>query len=278
MKKWLFLLFVAVAIGACMSCGSLKYSSESEPFGDDASSAVDTAYYYEGESVGSAPPDEEVIGAPGSITGSAPPGDVSTEVSPPPPPTDVVETISPTPSVISPQIQIGEISYNLPDTMTYGKVEIITLRIAKQEEDSVLIAETSSGNPFVIVKGIRVSSIMTAELIDPSPDKSMFIIKPLSSIEQNIEDYGYTQWEWSVKPVKAGKHPLKLVIKVKLFGENGSSIKDIPVYDNNIYVHAKPAAAVASFWDKYWQWIISTFLIPIFIYFWKNRKKEKPEE
>ena len=156
--------------------------------------------------------------------------------------------------------------------MTYGKVETVYLRITK-EKNLEVIQTGPHPERSVIVQNIRVSTLMTAELIDPSPEKQNFVIKAINTTEQDIEEQGYTQWEWTIKPIKSGAHALKLLIKVR----TTTGLKDIPVFDKDIYVYSKPGLVVVDFWGKYWQWIISTFLIPIFIFFWKKRSNKKTD-
>lgn len=168
----------------------------------------------------------------------------------------------------------GNIVYNVPDTMTYDKVETVILRITKSNEVEIVAQGMKQPEQNIIVKDIRVSPLMTAELIDPSPEKANFIIKAINTTEQNIEEQGYTQWEWTVKPVKSGSHSLKLLIKVRT---DNNGLKDIPVFDKDIYVYAKPLAWGEDFWNKYWQWIISTILLPLIVYVYKKRSGKDKE-
>lgn len=175
----------------------------------------------------------------------------------------------------APPIAKGNIIYNIPDTMTYDKVETVILRITQTNEIEMISSGFRYPERSILIKNIRVSPLMTAELIDPSPEKSNFIIKEINTKEQNIETEGYTEWQWTIKPIKSGTHGLKLLIKVRT--DNG--LKDIPVFDKDIYVYAKPSAWIVDFWNKYWQWIMSTVLIPIFVFLYKkfsNHKKNPP--
>jgi hypothetical protein len=106
---------------------------------------------------------------------------------------------------------------------------------------------------------------MSAEL---RADAGAFDIKALSTPIQNIDNESYTEWEWVVTPKKSGDSPLKLIIRVKDLN------KDIVVFNKNIKIKKNVTVAVGGFFEKYWQWFMTTIIIPIFIYFW-NRKKKK---
>lgn len=169
---------------------------------------------------------------------------------------------------------VGRMVYSVPDTMKVGHLYDITLRITKYENDSVLIEGIDKNNKVkskIVLNNIRVGSVMTALLIDLD---SNFIIKSTSTSEQNIEDFGYTEWNWIVKPTKVGENRLRLLIKVRVFTEDGEYLKDIPVYDQKIKVQSNIQWTLKNWSSKYWQWLMSTIIIPIFIYFWRKRGKD----
>jgi hypothetical protein len=173
------------------------------------------------------------------------------------------------------QPPVGKMAYSIPDTMKVGQQYDISLRITKYEKDSILIEGIDRNDQVkskIVINDIRVGSVMSAVLIDVD---SNFVVKSTSTTEQNIEDFGYTQWLWKVKPIKSGNNKLRLLIKVRVFTENGDYLKDIPVYDQKIKVHSNIPWTLKSWISKYWQWLMSTIVIPIFIYFWKRRKKDK---
>ena len=177
------------------------------------------------------------------------------------------------------EFSYGKIAYSFPDTMLYDKTELVTLRITRNEKesDSALIETMIIKDKKVIIDSIRVSSVMTAKLIDLSPDKSFFLIKELSTSEQSVEKKGFTEWQWSVKPIKTGNNPVKLIIKIRINQDGVQSIKDLPVFNKVIFIKAQPISFLKDFWLKYWQWLFSTLIIPIFVYFYKKKKSNKDE-
>jgi hypothetical protein len=127
----------------------------------------------------------------------------------------------------------------------------------------------------VVIESIRVESIMSAQLLS---DSDKFQITPLSTELQNIEEKGYTEWDWSIKPLKGGQNFLKLVVKVRIKEDGQEFYKDITVFDKNIDVKSNPGFTISQFIQSYWQWIMTTIIIPLVIWWWKNRKeKKKPQ-
>lgn len=166
---------------------------------------------------------------------------------------------------------IGKVAYSIPDTMDFYREYIAVLRITKNTYDSSITV--GLGNDSVVIEGVRVSSIMSAALINMSTDTN-FSIRAFSSKNQNIDDYGYTEWKWGIKPLKSGYRSLRMVIKVVVDG----STKDIPVFEKDIYIHSRPEKSIGNFFANYWQWIIGTLLLPLLKWLWDKKQKEKVEK
>lgn len=176
--------------------------------------------------------------------------------------------ISPDSIVVEKDNGMGIITYYIPDTMKVGIEYKVNLRIAKKNSVSI-----SAGLPDIAVKKeIRVGKTMEAVIKQTNPELSAFKIESLNTAVQSIEnDTSYTNWEWSIMPLKSGKHGLKLVIVIK---ENNLT-KDIPVYEENIYVVSSPIYSAHKFIGQYWQWLMSSLVIPIFAWWFNKRKKKK---
>jgi hypothetical protein len=110
---------------------------------------------------------------------------------------------------------------------------------------------------------------MEVNLVDPSTDSS-FQIRRVNMDAQIIDSLGYTEWDFSVRPIKYGDKSLNLVISV--ITDEGKKQK---VYSDTIHIKADIKKEVGSFWSRYWQWLFTTFLIPVFVYLWKRKKKDE---
>lgn len=166
----------------------------------------------------------------------------------------------------------GKIAYTIKDTMKVGTNYRIVLRITKEMTTAELVDNISDKPVKVIVENIRIGNIMNAVLIDPEGN---FSILNLSSEEQNIEEHDYTEWSWNVKPLKSGECPLKLIIKVKIFTENGEFLKDIPVFDKTVNVNSNAKFTIGTFFQNNWSYLLSTIIIPFIIWLWNRRKKKE---
>lgn len=171
----------------------------------------------------------------------------------------------------------GWIAYSVPEEMKVAKTYSVKVRISKKsgsqtKADLILGSADAINNPSLpsvaTIEDVKVSGEMSAEL---RADAGAFDIKALSTPVQNIDNESYTEWEWVVTPKKSGDSPLKLIIRVKDLN------KDIVVFNKNIKIKKNVTVAVGGFFEKYWQWLMTTIIIPIFIYFW-NRKKKKTKK
>ena len=174
---------------------------------------------------------------------------------------------------------VGIMAYSTPEQMVVGKSYTIKLRISKEKNKIQLVSgdrnipiNDINTDSKVVIESVRVEPIMSANLI---AEDGKFIITPSSTEIQNIEDKGYTEWGWRITPLKSGQNFLKLVVKVRIINENGDFYKDITVFDKNIDVKSNVVFSIKTWLSNYWQWLITTIIIPFIIWFYKKKSEEK---
>jgi hypothetical protein len=174
---------------------------------------------------------------------------------------------------------VGIMAYSTPEQMVVGKSYTIKLRISKEKNKIQLVSgdrnipiNDINTDSKVVIESIRVEPIMSANLIT---EDGKFIITTSSTEIQNIEDKGYTEWGWRITPLKSGENFLKLVVKVRIISENGDFYKDITVFDKNIEVKSNVVFSIKTWLSNYWQWLITTIIIPFIIWFYKKKSEEK---
>jgi hypothetical protein len=70
-------------------------------------------------------------------------------------------------------------------------------------------------------------------------------------------------WQWKITPLKPGKQELKLSIQI--IEKDGEAVS-LPARNIPVVIFAKPESFVTragSFFEKYWQFLITAILIPI---------------
>ena len=164
-------------------------------------------------------------------------------------------------------ITIGRIVYKIPDTMVVYTNYVVVVRISKDKNlSNITVGFDFDGK--VKDTAIKTTSKMDVTITDSSPDSS-FVIHPINNSVQLVDSDSYTQWTFSIKPIKHGIKKLDLVVSVIKDGD-----KKQVVYTDAVVVKDAITKDVKAWWQKYWQWSITTFAIPIFIYFWKRKKKD----
>jgi len=175
----------------------------------------------------------------------------------------------------------GTIAYSVPNEMIVGEKYKITVRISKKKgteikkilvlgEREILISDDNIEST-VIIENIRVERTMTVKLLSKN---GTFEISPTSTDKQVLEDESYTEWSWIVRPLESGTNYLKMIITIKIGSEDEASYKDIVVFDKNIKVKSNVSLGFKSWFSEYWQWLMTTIIIPLVILFYKKRKKE----
>jgi hypothetical protein len=66
-----------------------------------------------------------------------------------------------------------------------------------------------------------------------------------------------------------------MIIKIKVVSGEETHYKDIIVFDKNIQVKSNLSLGVKSWISQYWQWLMTTIIIPLFIFFYKKMSKKE---
>lgn len=166
-------------------------------------------------------------------------------------------------------VSMGQIVYNIPDTMNVLQDYKIVIRISK-ESNLIDIQENLNGR--TVRSELRVENRMEVKIVDPSGNN--FNIIPINRERQLVENGEYTQWSFSVTPLKSGENlKLDLVVSIII----GEDIKEI-VYTDSVLVKSSPTKQVKSWWDRNWNWMVEVMLIPFGIWIWnyvRDRLKKK---
>lgn len=193
-------------------------------------------------------------------------------------PKKVIKVLDKT-NIIEDNPNLGLVAHSVPEKMQVGKTYTVKLRISKENNKIQLI----NGNGVSIVDdnvdskitiaSIRVEPVMSAKLIS---DSSKMSIQSTSTLVQDIEEKGFTEWTWRITPTKGGDIFLKIMVSVIVKSESGTITKDIPVYDEVVVVKSNYIFSIKLFIKEYWQWIMTTIIIPFVIWFYNKKRKKKP--
>jgi hypothetical protein len=163
----------------------------------------------------------------------------------------------------TPNSENGQLLYSMEDTMSVGISYRVVVRILNSKNESSI----SEGLEVVSrVESIRTSSTMQVEMIDPH--KAFSITASNNSQIQIVDSIEYTEWIFNVMPLESGRHPLSIVSSI--ITENGKKDR---TYSNTVFVKMNIIRQTEDFWESEWKWLFTTLIIPLIIWWYKNRKK-----
>ena len=175
-----------------------------------------------------------------------------------------------TSSVSTTSTNMGHVAYKIPTEMKVRNTYQVIVRISKS---TATIFENLNGE--VRTATIPVTETMEVKLIDPSPDdRKMFDVIADNDPTQLVENNeSVTQWSWDVTPIRSGQAHLKVMIAVITNGN-----KKETVYQDTVNIETNLGKQIPFFFGQYWQWLLSTLVIPFVVWFYNRRKKKDEEE
>lgn len=131
------------------------------------------------------------------------------------------------------------------------------------------IVESVTVNGVKTTKRIQISKIVEATLTAPD-----FKIDAVTPEQQAITSTQPTEWLWKLTPESAGSHEVSLSVVAIVDVGDKSAMHHIKTYEQNVIVDIKATQMISSWVEKYWQWLFSTLIIPLAVWFYKNKFKK----
>jgi len=174
-------------------------------------------------------------------------------------------------SEIADQLVKASIVFAIPSTANITQDIRAQLLIDLVHDLDELSAQLTAPGVHV-KKKIYVSKIVMAKL-----DAADFEITNITPTEQAISDFGSTEWLWNLRPKRAGSLQVNVSITAIIFVGDKSTSYHIKTYDQIVNIEVTAYQLVVSWLVKYWQWIISTMILPLIIWAWKikNERNKK---
>lgn len=171
-------------------------------------------------------------------------------------------------------LPLGDVIFHHPEEMQLRKQETVQVRISQDQKTDLLRGLPANG--ITERDQIKISTSMKVRL---SGDAN-FDIKPLADEEQLVTKKDYTEWSFTVLPLRKGNWPLHLVVTAVIRTPWGTEkYKDYPVKDEFVQVRVTPFHVIEYFVGDNWQWILTALLIPLAAGAWKwsagVRKKKR---
>jgi len=161
----------------------------------------------------------------------------------------------------------ASIAFNAPEHLNIGDTPQIQLILSLGETvEELKRAINQAGRR--IGATVKVSDRMQAHLAG-----QMFDITPIGPEVQAVSKSRRTEWQWQIRPKKAGKHSLHLTLTALLEVDGRSTPRAIKTFDRVIEVEVTATQRIRGFLMSNWQWLWAAVLVPIAGWLLKRGKK-----
>jgi hypothetical protein len=175
----------------------------------------------------------------------------------------------------------GKIVYQIPGIMKLGESTVIRVGIAKGITDDVKV--TIANNRNTTIQDIKIKDVMAVDLI--SEEAEAFDVRRQQprageSPWQTIGGDTTSEWIFDVTPRLSGAHKLRLVASVLLDDPKKQNAPlSFKVYEKDTTVSTNYLYYAREFIKSYWQFLLTTLLLPAGAVAWRYFKKSpKPPE
>lgn len=175
--------------------------------------------------------------------------------------------------------------FHADDTMKINKSYIATLIMSKDQvfgnvKSEVLISSNASDENVKMDSVVDIGTKMRARLIDMSGATNkgfeIELVGGTEAAEQRLNDKRKKAvWNWKLTPLTPGLQNLKLAITVV---EKDDEIVTLPTKDIPVIIFAEPESFMSkagTFFEKNFQWILATLLIPLFMGWFNARMRHR---
>jgi|GEM_PF-3495588 len=203
----------------------------------------------------------------------AEPRTLETTSLPPPPPPPLPPPTGPDQAMFDEidrrfaELSPGAVVFTAPDTMHSGDTSAVDLRIAAKGREGNILEDLPQGVTSTAVQE-HITPVMEAHL----DGGSGMDVQSLTKEVQSVAGGGFAEWRWNVTPKSAGKQRLTITISVHLTYPDGHvEAKTVRTMTRDVTVSANVSGSVKGFFASYWQWLTTTLIIPIVIFFYRKR-------
>lgn len=168
----------------------------------------------------------------------------------------------------------GNVAFNTPERMQFHESRTIALIASPQLDPSALSQELRrriGRNDPVAVQGVQIAPLMEAQLVG----EPAFDMTPLTPPRQPVSRAAPTEWRWTVRAMEDGRHILNLTINAVVTVDNERFPRSLNVLNRDIDVYITAPQRIGMFLSGNWQWLVGTIVIPLVVWLWTNRRKQR---
>lgn len=116
---------------------------------------------------------------------------------------------------------------------------------------------------------IKISRIVEVKLTAPA-----FDVSPITPVRQVIADSAVNRWKWTLRAKKSGQHTVDITVFAVVEVEGTRVEHTLQTYAKQVVIEVSPKQRMSDLLEKYWQWLASTIVIPLLLWWRKSRKRD----
>lgn len=153
-----------------------------------------------------------------------------------------------------------------PSRIELGERVNVTLTISPSTSTTELLQRLQTGSAAVDAREAKIAPRMRAQLIVPGGTA----VAAVGSEERAVHDVEDTIWQWTVTPVEEGELPISARLTAPLMIDGKETPYDVRTFEATVLVNVTAAMRIRGFVANNWQWLWTTIVIPVFIW-WRKR-------
>jgi len=168
-------------------------------------------------------------------------------------------------------LEKATMAFVAPETIKLEKSTEASLVIDLSKDADKIKAELEGINK--LGEKIEITRIVVAKILAPDFE----VIEVINNGRQVLNLSGPTEWRWTLTPKKLGEYKVNVTVSAVIEIGSDRAERLVKVFDQQVTVFVTPADAAKFFFTKNWQWLWSTLVLPLGLWYWKNRKKKTEE-
>lgn len=171
------------------------------------------------------------------------------------------------------QLYNTAIAFTVPEKVNIAESFEVRALIDPTKTESELVRIICSQDPCenqTFSDTILVSRVVVSELKGKG-----FNVKAITPEKQPISFTEPTEWIWQVEPTEVGIRKLFLTVNAIVEVDGEKETRQLRTFKKPITIEITTAQIVNNWFKDNWQWFWSALIVPIFVYFWSQRKKKR---
>lgn len=164
-------------------------------------------------------------------------------------------------------LQQANMVLSVPDTANIDedvRVELVLSLQKAMDELRKDISESGVQHTDVIL----VSRILEVQITAPD-----FDVKPITPTRQLLSSTKTNSWKWTLQAKSSGVHSIDVSVTAVVELSGARTEHHIKTFNKRVDIEITAQQLLSQWFSKYWQWLATTIVVPLFLWWFKSRRK-----